>query len=294
MSQDKLTELRDHSVLVGSNPDLVQASGGNTSQKIDHSIFIKGSGKRLKDAWREDIFSSINFESLSEDEIVSSQDFNAFSLNSIAPSIEANFHILIRQQFVTHLHSLGAIAMSLSREIADSGFRDGGISYVPYRRPGVDLAREILKTAGCHQNILILQNHGIIFSGSSCAQIEKKIEDFEISTREHFETREESSVLPNWVEILVSGVLTPDEAVFLGRTPFIESEVIVDGSIAINNAGALLFPPTLSADRTEMALFYVRVAKLLSKKSRVSYLSNVEVESLLNWDKEIKRKEMSK
>jgi rhamnose utilization protein RhaD (predicted bifunctional aldolase and dehydrogenase) len=175
-----------------------------------------------------------------------------------------------------------------------SKVQDLGISFVPYCRPGVDLAHAIRDTPNFQENILILQNHGVIFSDSSCSQIEKKIENFESSIKALFEDIGELSQFPDWVEILVSGVLTPDEAVFLGKTPFIESEVIVGESIAINKSGNLLFSEGLSKDRIDMAHFYVRVAKLISKKTLVSYLPNTEVESLLGWDKEIKRIEMAK
>lgn len=289
-----MTELKDHSVLVGSNHDLVQASGGNTSWKSGTSIWVKGSGKRLKDAWVENIFSNISFGALSEDEIVSCHDFSALATNSISPSIEANFHILINNEFVTHLHSLAAISLSISSEAIRSKVQGLGISFVPYCRPGVDLAHSIRDTPNFQENILILQNHGVIFSDSSCLAIEKKIENFETSVKALFEGVSEFSQFPDWVEILVSGVLTPDEAVFLGKTPFVESEVILGESIAINKSGNLLFPEGLSKDRIEMAHFYVRVAKLISKKTLVSYLPNNEVESLLGWDKEIKRIEMAK
>ncbi len=170
-----MTELKDHSVLVGSNPDLVQASGGNTSWKSGTSIWVKGSGKRLKDAWVEDIFSNISFGALSEDEIISCHDFSALAINSISPSIEANFHILINNEFVTHLHSLAAISLSVSSDVIRSKVQDLGVSFVPYCRPGVNLAHAIRDTPNFQENILILQNHGVIFSDSSCSQIEKKI-----------------------------------------------------------------------------------------------------------------------
>jgi rhamnose utilization protein RhaD (predicted bifunctional aldolase and dehydrogenase) len=294
MEQNPLTELKDHSVLVGSNPDLVQASGGNTSWKSGKSIWVKGSGKRLKDAWLEDIFSNISFGALSEVEIISCHDFSTLATNSISPSIEANFHILIDNEFVTHLHSLAAISLSVSSEEIRSKVQDLGISFVPYCRPGVDLAHAIRDTPNFQENILILQNHGVIFSDSCCLQIEKKIENLESTIKALFADISESSQFPDWVEILVSGVLTPDEAVFLGKTPFVESEAMVGESIAINKSGNLLYSEGLSKDRIEMAHFYVRVAKLISKKTRVSYLPNTEVESLLGWDKEIKRIEMAK
>jgi rhamnose utilization protein RhaD (predicted bifunctional aldolase and dehydrogenase) len=294
MERNQLKELKDHSVLVGSNPDLVQASGGNTSWKSGTSIRVKGSGKRLKDAWIEDIFSVINFDSLTEDEIATCQDFSTHASNSIPPSIEANFHILIKNDFVTHLHSLGAISLSVSDESVLSKVRDLNLSFISYCRPGVDLAQAIRKTSSYQKNILILQNHGVIFSDSSCLQIEEKIESFENAIRNLFESLNENSQFPDWTEILVSGVLTPDEAVFLGKTPFVESEVIVSNSIAINKSGDLLFPQNLTTDRIELAKFYVRVAKMISKKTLIAYLPDSEVESLLGWDKEIKRIEMAK
>ena len=294
MDQANLKKLRDHSVFVGSNPDLVQASGGNTSWKSGSTIFVKGSGKRLKDALSEDIFSIIKFGALTEDEIAACPDFSTLASNSISPSIEANFHILIKNDFVTHLHSLGAISLSVSDESVLSKVRDLNLSFISYCRPGVDLAQAIRKTSSYQKNILILQNHGVIFSDSSCLQIEEKIESFENAIRNLFESLNENSQFPDWTEILVSGVLTPDEAVFLGKTPFVESEVIVSNSIAINKSGDLLFPQNLTTDRIELAKFYVRVAKMISKKTLIAYLPDSEVESLLGWDKEIKRIEMAK
>jgi rhamnose utilization protein RhaD (predicted bifunctional aldolase and dehydrogenase) len=294
MEQVRLAELQEHSVFVGSNPDLVQASGGNTSWKNGSTIWVKGSGKRLKDALAEDIFATINFEALTQNEIADSQDFSSQVLNSTSPSIESNFHILIKNNFVTHLHSLGSISISISSENVRSKISESGISFVPYRRPGVDLAKAILKTDRFQENILVLQNHGVIFSGSSCSQIEKKIKIFESTIKNLFETIAQEQVFPNWVEILVSGVLTPDQAVFLGRKPFVESEISTTESVSINSKGELLFPEKFSQDRIDMASFYVRLAKLIEKKTHVTYLPIEEVEAILGWDKEKNRIAMAK
>ena len=294
MELERLAELKDHSVFVGSNPDLVQASGGNTSWKSGSTVWVKGSGNRLKDALAEDIFSMINSEGLTQNEIANCQDFSAQVSNTTSPSIEANFHILIENDFVTHLHSLGAISISVSNETVRSKISDSSISFVPYRRPGVDLAKAILKTDNFQKNTLVLQNHGVIFSDSSCAQIESKVKIFESMIKNLFEKLEQGPLFPNWVEILVSGVLTPDEAVFLGRKPFIESEKSMTESVAINSNGNLLFPEKFSQDRVDLASFYVRVAKLIEKKTHVTYLQIEEVDSLLGWDKEKTRIAMAK
>jgi rhamnose utilization protein RhaD (predicted bifunctional aldolase and dehydrogenase) len=294
MEQERVAELKDHSVFVGSNPDLVQASGGNTSWKNGSTVWVKGSGRRLKDARDEDIFSVIDFGALTEDVIASTQDFSALVSNSTSPSIEANFHILIKNDYVTHLHSLGAISISVSGENVRSRISDLGISFVPYARPGVDLAKAILKTNMFQVNTLLLQNHGVIFSDSSCSKIENKVKIFESMIQNLFEKLDQGLLFPNWVEILVSGVLTPDEAVFLGRKPFVESEISTTDSVSINSNGQLLFPEKFSQDRIEMASFYVRVAKLIEKKTHVTYLPIEEVDSLLGWDKEITRIAMAK
>jgi len=294
MEQERLAELKDHSVFVGSNPDLVQASGGNTSWKNGSTVWVKGSGKRLKDARAEDIFSVIDFGALTEGVIASTQDFSALVSNSSSPSIEANFHILIKNDYVTHLHSLGAISIGVSSENVRSRISDLGISFVPYARPGVDLAKAILQSDMFQENTLVLQNHGVIFSDSSCSQIENKVRIFESAMKNLFEKLEQETHYPNWVEILVSGVLTPDEAVFLGRKPFVESDISMTDSVSINSNGQLLFPEKFSQDRIEMASFYLRVAKLIEKKTHVTYLPIEEVDSLLGWDKEKTRIAMAK
>jgi hypothetical protein len=88
-------------------------------------------------------------------------------------------------------------------------------------------------------------------------------------------------------------VLTPDEAVFLGKEPFINSDSHSKNSVSINAFGELIFPENFSQDRIEMAYFYARLAKLIDKKAKVEYLQNIEVEALLGWDKEIRRIEMA-
>jgi hypothetical protein len=88
-------------------------------------------------------------------------------------------------------------------------------------------------------------------------------------------------------------VLTPDEGVFLGKVPFIKSEIPHGNSVSINAFGEVVFPKNFSEDRIQMAHFYVRLAKLIEKKTQVSYLESSEVNALLGWNKEIHRMEMA-
>jgi rhamnose utilization protein RhaD (predicted bifunctional aldolase and dehydrogenase) len=286
MGINRLDELIDHSVRVGSSPDLVQASGGNTSWKSEKTVWVKGSGKRLKDAATEDIFSSIEYSSLTEDEILTCDDFSFLSSNGIPPSIEANFHIFLQSNFVTHLHSLGSIAIGIAERNHEYKDLDQDVSFVPYARPGVELVNAISRIDSYANKILILQNHGVILSGQESIEIENKIEKLERDIRAYFEVLPQSDSFPNWIQILTSGVLTPDEAVFLGAKPFVKSEKPLSNSVGINSKGKLLFPDGFSTDRTDLAKFYERVAKLMERKTQINYLSDLEVRELLGWDKE--------
>jgi rhamnose utilization protein RhaD (predicted bifunctional aldolase and dehydrogenase) len=286
MTTHRLAELKDHSLKIGSNRDLVQASGGNTSWKEKGFAWVKGSGKRLKDAHSDDIFALVQYKDLAEADVLGREDFSKLVSGEISPSIETNFHILIASSFVTHLHSLSSVAIGVSLGQIDLGDYEKEILFVPYARPGLNLVKEIQRTNGYLEKILILQNHGAIFSGESCNEIEKKIEFFENTIQKHFVKLPVSDTYPDWIEILTSGVLTPDEAVFLGEKPFVKSENSNVDSVMIDSNGNLLFPKGFSSDRIELAQFYVRVAKLIGNKTQVRYLQEIEVRELLSWDKE--------
>jgi rhamnose utilization protein RhaD (predicted bifunctional aldolase and dehydrogenase) len=290
----RLAELKAHSFKVGSNPDLVQGSGGNTSWKSDRTVWVKGSGKRLKDATSEEIFSLIDFTALSTEDILLIRDFSNLTSNAISPSIEANLHIFLQSNFVTHLHSLGSIAIGVSERNYEFKTLYENVFFVPYARPGVELVNAISRIEKYENKILILQNHGLIISGQETGEIESKIEMFENQVSEYFTKTLPNEKFPNWIEILTSGVLTPDEAVFLGKTPFVKSEEILSNSVGINSKGELLFPDSFSADRVELATFFMRVAKLIERKTSINYLSKSEVHELLEWDKEKIRIAMAK
>ena len=73
---------------------------------------------------------------------------------------------------------------------------------------------------------------------------------------------------------------------FLGGKPFERSEKVLLNSVGINSNGELLFPEGFTSDRIELARFYVRVAKLIERKTQINYLPEKEVHELLGWDKE--------
>jgi len=298
-----LESLRTHSEGVGVDSDLVQASGGNTSLKSKSKIWIKGSGKRLRDSKSEEIFVCLEVGGLSASEIASMEDFSSYVVgnqsdgNGISPSIETNFHILIRMPVITHLHSLGSLMIAISKcadEIVVRVSERFEIALIPYARPGIALAKSIQEVAESACTIYVLQNHGVVFASDSFESMDILIDDFESFARELIFSMPQKDENPTWIEILTGGVLTPDEAVFLGATPFLLSNEGHEKSITISEFGELNIPDSFSDDKAQLANFYVRLAKALHKRTEVEYLPRDEVQALLNWDKEILRIGMAK
>jgi len=303
VSELDFESLKTHSEMVGINSDLVQAGGGNTSLKTGTGIWIKGSGKRLKNSKIDDIFVYLEVGALNSSEIASIENFSPYIAgnqshdNCITPSIETNFHLLIPKPVVTHLHSLGSIMIAISDCAVEmieevSGYHE--ITWIPYARPGVGLANSIQKVAFGSSTVYLLQNHGVIFSADSFESMNSLIEDFESLARELILKKPQNNENPTWIEILTGGVLTPDEAVFLGSVPFALSNELDEARITISNSGEVNIPVSFNEDKIEVANFYVRLAKAIHKRTNIEYLSNHEVQALLNWDKEILRVGMTK
>jgi rhamnose utilization protein RhaD (predicted bifunctional aldolase and dehydrogenase) len=107
----ELVSLRDLSARVGSDPLLVQASNGNTSIKLDGTLWIKASGKWLARATEEDMFVALELaevkESIRNDTEIASRNSRK---GSKSPSIETPMHAVLRHRVVIHVHSINAIA----------------------------------------------------------------------------------------------------------------------------------------------------------------------------------------
>ena len=151
----EMMALRELSARVGSDPLLVQASNGNTSIKLDGTLWIKASGKWLAHATREDLFVGVDLATVKESmrsgsEIVPLHDAPDDSRNALRPSIETPMHAAIPHRIVIHVHSINAIAWAIrldgQREIEQ---RLDGLrwQWIPYAASGAPLAREIEKAA---------------------------------------------------------------------------------------------------------------------------------------------------
>lgn len=316
--QAGLTSMIEQCAFLGNGIDYVQGAGGNLSFKEGDVLTIKASGTRLKDAVTKQIFIELPLTQ-ARNEVLEREDLSDLvstqNTPALRPSIETAIHSLLPHTFVTHVHSVGAISRAIDnnvQESSDSISDLGKVVFVGYAKPGIPLAHSILNelsssTIDASQPlIVILGNHGIIVAARTAEEVQGILESVESRwrSRELATFEEPSKVSEGYVElapagtlnklqaqVLLGGALTPDQVVFLGKTPFISSSVLGGPtSILINQDGSIWAPSNLSADAIEIAQSFVHIAQCSETSCTPVYLTAEQMDELLNWDAEKWRK----
>ena len=160
--------------LLGENNELVLHGGGNTSVKVDDTLYVKGSGWDLSNIKKEGfspvkleaLLEMAKLESLSDSEMVRLQRTAMSDENAPNPSVEAILHALIPYKFVDHTHADAVVTISNSIN-GKKYIQELYPNYlvVDYVMPGFELAHKIYELT---QNLdwdsiegIILHNHGI-------------------------------------------------------------------------------------------------------------------------------------
>lgn len=244
----EMDALRELSARVGGEPLLVQASNGNTSIKIDGTLWIKASGRWLAQATREEMFMGVGLAAVRKSlhhgaGIPARHD----AKSDLKPSIETPMHAAIPHRVVIHVHSINAISWAIRldgpEQIKD---RLEGLhwQWIPYAPSGNPLAREIAKAAerAPETNVFILGSHGLVVCGNDCASAEKLLRevDWRLALpprkfpKPNLDALQAIARFPGWEfpevravhalatdprcrNIVQSGVLYPCQAIFLGQ-----------------------------------------------------------------------------
>ncbi len=175
--------------LLGGDNSLVLHGGGNTSVKIDDILYVKGSGWDLATIKKEGfspvktikLIELLDYERLSDSEMVRLQREALVDKNAPNPSVEAILHALIPYKFVDHTHADAMVTISNSNqgeEIISELYRDYLI--VPYIMPGFLLAKTVYNMSETIDweviKGIILHNHGIFtFANSAKGSYENMI-----------------------------------------------------------------------------------------------------------------------
>lgn len=192
-----VNELITRSNRLGANPRNTNFAGGNTSAKgkgydpaTGKSVdlcWVKGSGGDLGtlkpqglavlrlDRVRalDDMYRGVEHE----DEMVGLFDYCLHGKGGATPSIDTAMHALVDADHVDHLHPDSGIALATaadSEELTKKCFGDR-VVWVPWRRPGWQLGRDIAEIKEANPNAIgvILGGHGTTAWGETSEECEK-------------------------------------------------------------------------------------------------------------------------
>ena len=191
LKNDEVGLLIYRSNLLGSDLRITNYGGGNTScktiekdpltKKETEIMWVKGSGGDIGTLTKSGL-AALYMERLHalktiyrglqyEDEMVELFNHCIYDLNSKAPSIDTPLHAFLPFKHIDHLHPDAAIAIAASKDgerITQELF-NGQIAWVPWQRPGFDLALKLDKALKDNPGIrgIMLGGHGLFTWGDT-------------------------------------------------------------------------------------------------------------------------------
>lgn len=177
--------------LLGSDPDLVQHGGGNTSVKTTLTdelgrdvqvLCVKASGRDLDNlepvdlpALRYEATKELRaLEKLDDRELINAQRIRMLDSTAPNPSVEALTHAFLPAKFIDHSHANAILAMVNQEEaekVCQELFEDR-FAIVPYVRSGFYLAKTVAETFEANPKCegLLLIQHGLVTFGESARE----------------------------------------------------------------------------------------------------------------------------
>lgn len=328
---------------LGSEPLQVQGPGGNTSLKLDGAMLVKASGTWLADAAEQDIMVPVEIEPLRQALArgdASADNALAFvpsgdNPSGLRPSIETTVHAVLDWPVVLHTHCVATIALAVRQDAEGLMARKLaglGAVFIPYTKPGSDLARAIQKRVEADTRVLILGNHGLVVGGDDPAATRSLLR--EVSKRlEPQDLAEEGVIDPafaadlqgtGWQPVphaathaiahdkarldLADGrTLYPDHLIFLGPGIAVAQagENVGDAAARASLAGAarklVLVPGRGAAVPSDASPSMLALARSLGDvmlradtAAPVTRLTEAQEAELLNWDAEQYRQALEK
>ena len=334
ISDSQLRDLAEASARIGRDPLLIQGPGGNTSIKDADELWVKASGLWLSDAGDRQVFVPLDRAALTHDDGSARLEIGADAVIAarndagLRPSIETALHALMPHPVVFHAHAVNAMATSV---LADGEARAAELlaglnwRWVPYRRPGAELASGVLEAvAAGAADVLLLQNHGVVVGADTPAAAEMLLREVEarlelparplaagnaLAAFDHadFEVHPVASAIAldaAAVEALTRYPLVPDQIVFLGgAVPSVSSidqlaETAARCTEATGVSPALILIPGVggvaarnrSAGAETMIGALIEIARRVPAGAEVCGLDDAAVASLLGWDAEHHRR----
>jgi rhamnose utilization protein RhaD (predicted bifunctional aldolase and dehydrogenase) len=313
-----LDELAEVSALFGSDLNLVQGLGGNTSFKNENTLWIKASGLPLKEAAKRDIFLPLSRQciqraiALDTEAAINDCVINKSSGQALRPSIETALHEILPHKVVFHGHPVETLSHIVSfPDLIELERLLNGLSWalIPYAKPGFSLMKSISRYP--NKDIYLLQNHGLLVGAETPAQaynlfteVERRLaRSVQIPSSIYcpfFSNKEYEVIYSPWIQAFVENVelikkvsnvsLYPDHVVILGiGVPILQSLTqlnetssewfIIPGFAAIGRRNR-------HSAVDDMIEALARISLRLKEEVQLLSLSKTDCADLLNWDSE--------
>ncbi|GGZ25362.1 short chain dehydrogenase [Echinicola pacifica] len=191
LAGDEVALLIYRSNILGSDLRITNYGGGNTSCKTTEVdpltkqetevMWVKGSGGDIGTLKKsglaglyleklhalKNVYRGLEFE----DEMVGLFNHCIYDLDSKAPSIDTPLHAFLPFKHIDHLHPDAAIAIAAAKDgeqITQELF-EGQIAWVPWQKPGFDLALQLEKALADNPGIrgIMLGGHGLFTWGDT-------------------------------------------------------------------------------------------------------------------------------
>lgn len=323
------------SVRMGSNSMLVQSAGGNFSLKRNGCMWIKASGTWLAEAAQKDIMVPVDSRTIAASLADSSAPLSdlinfvpaTVNRSQLRPSVETSVHAVIPWPVVLHTHAVEVIAAAVCLErqnILDSLISAMDPVYVPYVKPGTDLARTLVQCAEPCRKVFVLANHGLVCAGETVAEAEQLTQ--EVAQRigvglrvphgqgqptarfvaaldgtgwmpvPHAETQQ-IAFDPMLCDIARSGTLYPDHVVFLGPgvcfidelgqlTGHVTDPGGIERKLILVPGEGVAMPANASRSMLALARVFGDIVTRIPDGQKVDVLTKEQEAELLNWDAE--------
>lgn len=328
------------SARIGADPAQVQGAGGNTSIKDGKTLWIKASGLWLAHALQRNIMVPVRLapllEAVERDDPSAEQAHlhvdQTLATSGLRPSIETTVHALMPQKVVVHVHCVETIALAIRADAEEAvAARLDGIRYafIPYRRPGLPLARAIAERMRPDISVLILANHGLVVAADSVAEAEVLLETIRqrmvspqrpvpeadhqalsrLALNSAFTQPDDERLhgaatdLDN-CRIAAAGSLYPDHVIFLGARLVtaapgetameIETRLESPPPVLLFPGKGVLVRKTVEPGALALLRCFVDVACRTPPGVRLNFLTPEQNAALLGWDAEKYRQELER
>ena len=339
---EEFEQLRTVSTKLGHNPLQIQGPGGNTSIKNNDSMWIKASGTWLSEATKQEIFVPVHSKKLADATVNLDQSaYNPrnfisqiYKDSKLTPSIETSVHAILDWPIVIHTHCVASIALSIqvdAEDVVNDQLSDLNVSFIPYTKPGLDLARAIANKVLPSTRVIMLGNHGIIVVGHTVSEtyallfeVQKRIEPNQRVTHNPLPiTLNEDHLGDDWIpapsisaqhlafndrfiQLADGNSLYPDHVIFLGPGCTIaQNDETADQASKRNSTENVfrkfvIFPGIgvaipANSDPATIALStaFGDVISRISESATISRLTTEQENELIDWDAEKLRKQMN-